>query len=424
MPICGCAGVTSLWERGSLGRKRIALLGSTGSIGVSALDVVAAHPERFEVVAMAAGANARRLVEQARRFRPQVVALEDREAATWAQRELADLPVAVLSGSDGVRRIGAWEHAELTLSALVGAAGLEPTLAALEAGKDVALANKECLVMSGALFMETARRAGVRVIPVDSEHSAIFQVLNNGRTEGMTLRNCGAICGFSQLILTASGGPFRGWTRERLAEVTPEQALAHPNWNMGRKITIDSATCMNKGLEVIEAHHLFGVAPERIRVVVHPESIVHSMVSYTDGSVLAQMGVPDMRTPIAVALAWPERINAPVATLDLPGIGVLTFSGPPDPEAFPCLELAYGALRQGGTAPAMLNGANEVAVAAFLAHRIGFLDIPRLIHWTLEQSVSGSMDSVGEVLEADLWARDRANEWITRYGWGGSGTKR
>ncbi|MBF0270481.1 MAG: 1-deoxy-D-xylulose-5-phosphate reductoisomerase [Magnetococcales bacterium] len=419
MPICVCAGAASPWERGSLGVKRIGILGSTGSIGVNALDVVAAHPDRFRVVALAAGTQVRRVIEQVRRFRPEVVAMGDEASAREVRHALAGEPVEVLSGETGVERVGGWESADMVLSAMVGAVGLRPTLAALRAGKDVALANKECLVISGALFMDAARRSGSRVIPVDSEHSAIFQALYNGQRAPLTLRpDEGNLHPETRLILTASGGPFRGWGRERLAGVTPEQALAHPNWNMGRKITIDSATCMNKGLEVIEAHHLFGVPAERIAVVVHPESIVHSLVAYPDGSMLAQMGLPDMRTPIAVALAWPERITAPVAALDLPALGVLTFAGPPDPEAFPCLPLAYQALKQGGTAPTVLNGANEVAVEAFLDHRIGFLDIPRLIQWTLEQTAPGGMNTVEELLEADRWARVRARDWIGRHGSG------
>ncbi|MBF0262517.1 MAG: 1-deoxy-D-xylulose-5-phosphate reductoisomerase [Magnetococcales bacterium] len=394
--------------------KRLAILGSTGSIGLSALDVVASQPERFEVVALAAGSNHRVMVEQARRFRPRVIALADERAAEEARRALAGESIEVLSGMAGVERIGGWPEATMVLSAMVGAAGLRPTLVALRAGKDVALANKECLVIAGSLFMAEAVKGGARVIPVDSEHSAIFQVLKNGRAtlDVVPLATEPGV----RLILTASGGPFRGWSRERLATVTPEQALAHPNWNMGRKITIDSATCMNKGLEVIEAHHLFGVAAERIEVVVHPESIVHSMVAYADGSVLAQLGVPDMRTPIAVALAWPERIAAPVPALDLPALGRLTFAGPPDPAAFPCLGLAYAALRAGGVAPAVLNAANEVAVAAFLERRIGFLDIPRLIQGCLEwPDPEGDGVSLEGLLAVDGWARSCAEAWMRRH---------
>ncbi|MBF0126723.1 MAG: 1-deoxy-D-xylulose-5-phosphate reductoisomerase [Magnetococcales bacterium] len=416
---CGCGRVARTRESFSLAVKKLALLGATGSIGVSALDVVAAHPDRFQVVALAAGSNVELLLDQTRRFRPQVVALWDEDGAARLRERLAGEPVTVLSGLAGVESVAAWEGVEMTLSAIVGAAGLRPTLAAIRAGKDVALANKECLVMAGALFMREARERGVRVIPVDSEHSAIFQVLFNGGRSFVTTvleeHHGGATPG---LLLTASGGPFRGYDRERLSTVTAAEALNHPNWSMGRKISIDSATCMNKGLEVIEAHHLFGVPPERIGVVVHPESIVHSMVVYPDGSVLAQMGVPDMRTPIAVALAWPERITTPVPPLNLAEVGRLHFYDPPDPVAFPCLELAYQALRQGGGAPAILNGANEVAVMAFLERKIGFLDIPRLIGWTLEGDTSGEPGSVSELLELDQGARARAEEWISRYGKG------
>ncbi len=398
--------------------RSIALLGCTGSVGVAVLDVVAAHPDRFRVVAMAAsGSNPSLLLEQIRLFRPKAVALWSVEAAERLRERLAGEPVEVLAGLTGVENIAAWDGVDMTVSAIVGAAGLRPTLAALRAGKDVALANKECLVMAGRFFMEEARRCGVRVIPVDSEHSAIFQVLFQGQRdqEEVSLH----VDPSARLILTASGGPFRGFDAQRLTGVTLAQALNHPNWSMGRKITIDSATCMNKGLEVIEAHHLFGVDPGRIEVVIHPESIVHSMVAWPDGSVLAQLGVPDMRTPIAVALAWPERIAAPVPALDLVRVGTLRFFGPPDPAAFPCLELAYAALRRGGGAPAILNGANEVAVHAFLDRRIGFMEIPSLIEWTLEQADdAGEPGSVSDILEVDHWARGRADEWIVRYGKG------
>lgn len=396
--------------------KQIAVLGSTGSIGVNALDVIAAHPDRFRVVALAAATNGALLLEQARRFRPEAVALWDEEAADGLRYHLAGEGIEVLSGPTGVERIGGW-GGDLTVSAIVGALGLQPTLAAVRAGKDVALANKECLVMAGALFMREVQRYGGRVIPVDSEHSAVFQVLHNG-SRGMTVSEREDGREDLRLILTASGGPFRGWSRERLSGVTVAQALSHPKWNMGRKISIDSATCMNKGLEVIEAHYLFGVSAGRIEVLVHPESIVHSMVAYADGSVLAQLGMPDMRTPIAVALAWPERIWAPVEALNLITAGPLTFYGPPDKDAFPCLGLAYGALEQGGRAPAVLNGANEVAVAAFLAEQIEFLDIPRLIEWVLEGVEAGELESVSDVLDADQGARLRAREWIVRYGKG------
>lgn len=408
--------MTQRWGHGSLAVKNIAVLGSTGSIGVNALEVIAAHPERFRVVALAAGSNLELLLEQVVRFQPEAVALFDDVGAFELRARLKNRAITVFSGLAGVECVAAWEGADLTLSAIVGASGLLPTLAAVRAGKDVALANKECLVMAGALFMGEVRHHGVRVLPVDSEHSAIFQVLNSGRSELATtvLPDGGEAAGL-RLILTASGGPFRGWSREQLESVTVAKALLHPSWSMGRKITIDSATCMNKGLEVIEAHYLFGVAPARIEVLIHPESIVHSMVAYGDGSVLAQMGVPDMRTPIAVALAWPERIWTPVPRLNLLDKGSLTFLPPPDPVAFPCLSLAYAALVQGGGAPAVLNGANEVAVAAFLSETIGFLDIPRLIQWTLEGVDAPELESIEALLDLDHRARMRAQEWIGRY---------
>ncbi|MEO5376452.1 MAG: 1-deoxy-D-xylulose-5-phosphate reductoisomerase [Magnetococcus sp. DMHC-6] len=355
--------------------KNIAILGSTGSIGVSTLDVIATHPDRFRAIALAAGRNSQLLIAQAKRFHPQVVAMHDIEAAREVAFELSGLGIEVLVGAEGIAAVGAWDGVHMTVSAIVGGDGLLPTMAAIRAGKEIALANKECLVMAGALFKREMEQHKGSLIPVDSEHSAIFQVLNNGQVtpklgegvgKGGHFVNPGRQSGFRELILTASGGPFRGWSREQLAQVTPTQALAHPNWKMGPKISIDSATLMNKGLEVIEAYWLFGVELDRIQVVVHPESIVHSMVSYADGSVLAQMGVPDMRTPIAVALAWPERIAVPVKPLDLAALGRLTFFGTPDPLVFPCLGLSYQALRQGGAAPAILNAANEVAVAAFL----------------------------------------------------------
>ncbi len=396
--------------------KKIALLGSTGSIGLSTLDVIAGHPHRFQVVSLAAGRNGRLLVEQARRFQPEVVAIRDPVVAEEVRQALAGEAIQVLSGEEGVVAAAAWDSATMTLSAIVGAAGLAPTLAAIRAGKDIALANKECLVMAGSLFMDEIARHDVRLIPVDSEHSAIFQALFNGRTDDITLHDGkGGPEKVGTLILTASGGPFRGWNQERLATVTREQALAHPTWSMGPKISIDSATIMNKGLEIIEAFHLFGLPGSHIQVVVHPESIVHSMVAYPDGSVLAQMGTPDMRTPIAVALAWPERITTGVTPLDLAQLGQLHFYPPPEKSAFPCLELAYRALELGGTAPAVLNAANEVAVAAFLRGNIGFADIPRLNGWTLETVPVVIPGSIEEILAMDQEARRKAGEWVTQH---------
>ena len=397
--------------------KNIAVLGSTGSVGVNTLDVIAAHPDRFRAVALAAHGNHALMVAQARRFQPEMVALRDAEAAQRAAEALAGTGIPVLSGMAGVVAVAQCASAQLTLSAIVGAAGLEPTLAAVRSGKDVALANKECLVMAGNLFMEEVPRHGVALIPVDSEHNAIFQVLFNGRVDagrhGLEERERRPI---RRLILTASGGPFRGWNRAQVSGVTVQQALNHPNWNMGRKITIDSATIMNKGLEVIEAYFLFGLPADQVTVVVHPESIVHSMVAYEDGSVLAQMGVPDMRTPIAVALAWPDRVATSVPPLDLVSAGQLRFFDAPDADAFPCLGLAYRALERGGNAPAVLNAANEVAVAAFLDGRIGFLDIPRLIECTLETVSAFVPGSIEAVMTTDQEARHKAGDWVSKNG--------
>ncbi|MBF0153130.1 MAG: 1-deoxy-D-xylulose-5-phosphate reductoisomerase [Magnetococcales bacterium] len=379
--------------------KNIAILGSTGSIGVNTLEVVAANPDRFRIVALAAGGNARLLASQARQFHPEVVAVADADAAVWLTRELADEPVRVLAGRQGVMEVAAWESVALVVSAIVGGAGLPPTLAAVRAGKDIALANKECLVMAGPLFMAEVARHKVRLLPVDSEHSAIFQVFSQKNA-------------IRRLILTASGGPFLGWKREQLAHITPEQALAHPKWSMGQKISIDSATLMNKGLEVIEAHWLFDVPVERIEVVIHPDSIVHSLVEYLDGSILAQMGVPDMRTPIAVALACPDRVPVPVPSLDLVAQGRLLFYPVPDRLDFPCLGLAYDALRLGGAAPTVLNAANEVAVAAFLERSLSFLDIARVIDQTMSSLGGLALGSLQEVMEVDAEARVKAREWV------------
>ena len=419
----------------SLAVKTVTVLGSTGSIGVNTLDVIGHCPKRFRVVALVAGSNATKLIEQALRFQPEVVAIQQTEMASMVRDALAGTTIRVLSGNAGVMTAATWESASMVVSAIVGAAGLEPTLAAIQAGKDIALANKECLVMAGTLFMEEVIRQKVRLIPVDSEHSAIFQVLFNGRPKagndeqlflhGPTTNTED----IRELVLTASGGPFRGWSRRKLQEVTPAMALAHPSWQMGRKISIDSATMMNKGLEVIEAFHLFGIAAEQIRVVVHPESIVHSMVSYRDGSVLAQMGVPDMRTPIAVALSWPERITTTVPDLDLAKIGQLNFFSAPKRIDFPCLELAYRALHQGGATATVLNAANEIAVAAFLDGKIGFLDISRLIEWTMDNTTtipptflpgstkasSTGAGSIEEILQTDREARCKAQEWIAQH---------
>ncbi len=382
-----------------MGVKPLAVLGSTGSIGVTTLDLVARFPERFQAVALAAGRNVERLAEQVRQFRPRLVATADADAANALRAAVPEFRGAILSGLDGLEQVATAVEAELVISALVGALGLRPTLRAIEAGKDVALANKEVLVVAGELVQAAARRARVNVFPLDSEHNAIYQAMHGHRRSDVR-----------RIVLTASGGPFLRTPREELRSVTPAQALKHPTWKMGSKITIDSSTLMNKGLEVIEAHWLFGLAPEQIDVVIHPQSIVHSLVEYVDGSVLAQLGIPDMAIPISYILAYPERLPlAHLPSLDLVQAGRLEFLTP-DVERFPCLALAYDALRAKGTAPAVLNAANEVVVDAFLNGRIGYLDIPRIAHAVLEGHALIERPSLDELLAADAWARRAAVE--------------
>ena len=376
--------------------KVVSILGATGSIGVSTLAVIRQFPERFRVAALAGGKNVALLAEEAREFRPALCAVLDEAAAGHLRALLGPGGPEVVSGAGGYRLAATLPEARMVVSAMVGAAGLVPTIAAIEAGKDIALANKETLVAAGGLVMGLARRHGVSILPVDSEHSAIFQALL-GNTRSAVRR----------ILLTASGGPFFRKSREELASVTPEQALKHPNWTMGRKITIDSATLMNKGLEVIEAHHLFGVPLSAIAVHIHPESIIHSMVEYVDGSVIAQMGIPDMKTPIAYALSHPERLPVENPPLDLFRLGTLSFFEP-DFGKFPCLRLAFEAGERGGTAPAVMNAANEIAVHAFLERRIGFADIAALIGRVMEAHRPGGETTLSAVLEADAWARAEA----------------
>ena len=380
--------------------KRIALLGSTGSIGVSCLEVVADFPEHFEIVALTGANNLQLLAAQIRRFRPQIAAVLNEADALTLRALVKETTTEILFGIEGLIACAAHPAAQMTLSAIVGAAGLVPTLAAIEAGKDVALANKETLVTAGALVMAAVARKGVRLYPVDSEHSALFQSLEGHRSRDVR-----------RLILTASGGPFRTWSLAQMQNVTPADALAHPNWSMGRKISIDSATMMNKGLEVIEAHWLFAVPVERINVQIHPQSIVHSMVEYCDGAVIAQLGVPDMKTPIAYALSYPERIPLKLPPLDLCSIGSLTFEEP-DLQRFPCLKLAYAAIAAGGVAPAVLNAANEIAVEAFLAGKIPFLAIPVLIEAVLDRHVPQIPAHLDDLLHADRFARVEARRLI------------
>lgn len=376
--------------------KKLSLLGSTGSIGTQALQVVQnlrEQGEKWEVAALAARSSVNRLEEQARKFHPEVVAVFDEGAALSLRQSLRDTDIQVLSGMEGLCEAAAWPGADLTLNAVVGMVGLQPTLAALQAGKALALANKETLVAGGAIVMEAARKRNLPILPVDSEHSAIFQCLQGCPERGA----------LKKLVLTASGGPFFGRSRQELAGVTREQALRHPNWDMGAKITIDSATMMNKGLEVMEASWLFDLPERRIEVVVHRESVIHSMVEYQDNAVVAQLGVPDMAVPIQYALTYPRRMPSPAGELDLCALGKLTFY-PPDREAFPCLELCREALRRGGLVPAAANGANEQAVALFLEGKIGFLDIPRLVEAAMARQAPGVV-TLETVLEADQEAR-------------------
>ena len=376
--------------------KKLSLLGSTGSIGTQALQVVQnlrEQGEKWEVAALAARSSVNRLEEQARKFHPEVVAVFDEGAALSLRQSLRDTDIQVLSGMEGLCEAAAWPGADLTLNAVVGMVGLQPTLAALQAGKALALANKETLVAGGAIVMEAARKRNLPILPVDSEHSAIFQCLQGCPERGA----------LKKLVLTASGGPFFGRSRQELAGVTREQALRHPNWDMGAKITIDSATMMNKGLEVMEASWLFDMPEHRIEVVVHRESVIHSMVEYQDNAVVAQLGVPDMAVPIQYALTYPRRMPSPAGELDLCALGKLTFY-PPDREAFPCLELCREALRRGGLVPAAANGANEQAVALFLEGKIGFLDISRLVEAAMDRQDPGVV-TLETVLEADQEAR-------------------
>ena len=380
--------------------KRLAILGSTGSIGVSTLEIVAAHPERFEVVSLTAGNNLDRLAKQILQFRPQMVAVLQPEDAVRLHRQLGQTSTTILAGIEGLIACATHEAVDMVVSAIVGAAGLMPTMAAIEAGKDIALANKETLVTAGPLVMEAVARNDVQLFPVDSEHSAIFQSLVGHRRSDVR-----------RLILTASGGPFRDRALAELKQVTPGDALAHPNWSMGRKISIDSATMMNKGLEVIEACWLFDLPSERVAVHIHPQSIIHSMVEYVDGAVIAQLGIPDMKTPIAYALSYPERLALDLPALDLCTLATLTFQAP-DLQRFPCLGLAYQAFAAGGTAPAVLNAANEVAVEAFLAGQIGFLDIAGTIRTTLEACRPVPLNHIDDVLRADRWGRHYARRLI------------
>ena len=385
----------------------ISVLGSTGSIGISTLDVIAQHPERYRAVGLAANTDVEGLFQQCERFQPTVVAMADQASAADLAKRLASIgsSIEVLAGEAGVIAIAELTDAEMVMAAIVGAAGLTPTLAAVRKGKRILLANKESLVVAGDLFMREAKAHKASVLPIDSEHNAVFQCMPQDFEQGLAAK------GVKRILLTASGGPFRTWTNDQLKSATPEQACAHPNWSMGRKISVDSATMMNKGLEVIEARWLFDATPEQIKVVVHPQSVVHSMVQYVDGSVLAQLGNPDMRTPIAHAMAWPERHGSGVASLDLFEVARLDFEEP-DTQRFPCLRLAFDAVAAAGVAPAVLNAANEVAVDAFLSKQLAFVRIPEIIETVLSQNLEGDLDSVEGLMAIDQAARAAAEQLI------------
>lgn len=389
----------------------VAILGATGTIGEHTLDVIARHPERFCAVALGARRDVGKLLAQCERFRPDYAALAEPQAAADLERALRQrgLPTRVLAGPGALEHIAALPEAPAVMAGIVGAAGLASTLAAARAGQRLMIANKESLVMAGPLLLAQARASGAMLLPIDSEHNAIFQCLPPGLAPGCEPP------GVRRILLTASGGPFLDWSAEQLATATPAQACKHPKWVMGRKISVDSATLMNKGLEVIEARILFGLAADRIDVVVHRQSLVHSLVEYVDGSLLAQLGSPDMRTPIAYALGWPERIDSGVQSLDLAQVGSLQFE-PPDTVRFPCLSLAREAARVGGLAPAVLNAANEVAVAAFLEGRLNFCGISQVIETVVGAGPSGTATDLDSVLAADAVARERAVREVARLG--------
>lgn len=374
--------------------RRISILGSTGSIGVQTLD--AAKNLKLEVLGLTANSNIKLLEKQIREFKPKVVSVGTQALAKELREKINDLDTDILFGKGGLNEVASLDGADTVVTSIVGIAGLIPTMKAIKAGKNIALANKETLVTAGGIVMEEAKKRGVQIIPVDSEHSAIFQSMMGNNPEGV-----------SKLLLTASGGPFRGKKLEDLKNVSLKEALDHPNWSMGSKITIDSATMMNKGLEVIEARWLFGIEPERIQVIVHPQSIIHSMVEYADGSIIAQLGSPDMRLPIQFALTYPERYDNDFSRLNLLEAGKLTFEEP-DLITFPCLQLAFDALRAGGTMPAAMNAANELAVGLFIEGRIRFLDIPKIIAGVMDKHSVNIKPSLDDIIEVDRWARDIA----------------
>ncbi|MCF4997773.1 1-deoxy-D-xylulose-5-phosphate reductoisomerase [Pseudomonas syringae] len=391
--------------------QQITVLGATGSIGLSTLDVIARHPDRYQAFALSGFTRLSELFALCVRHVPQFAVVPQTSAARSLQDDLraAGLPTRVLVGEEGLCQVAAAPEVDAVMAAIVGAAGLRPTLAAVEAGKKILLANKEALVMSGALFMHAVRKSGSVLLPIDSEHNAIFQCMPRDFSRGL-----GEV-GVRRILLTASGGPFRQTSMAELVDVSPDQACAHPNWSMGRKISVDSASMMNKGLELIEACWLFDARPSQVEVVIHPQSVIHSLVDYVDGSVLAQLGNPDMRTPIANALAWPERIDSGVAPLDLFAVARLDFEAP-DEQRFPCLRLARQAAEAGNSAPAMLNAANEVAVAAFLDGRVRYLEIASIIEEVLSLEPVVALDDLDAVFTADAAARNLAQQWLSRHG--------
>ncbi len=392
-------------------RKGVTILGSTGSIGVSTLDVLTRHADDYRVVALTANTGVDRLFEQCLTHVPEYAALADEDSAEQLSQKLkqAGCATQVLQGVEGLQKLASLDQTDYVMAAIVGAAGLLPTLAAARAGKRILLANKEALVMSGAIFMDEVRRHGAELLPIDSEHNAIFQCMPADIGTGLEQ------AGVNRILLTASGGPFRSTPLDELAGVTPAQAVAHPNWVMGRKISVDSATMMNKGLEVIEACWLFGTDHEKVQVVIHPQSVIHSMVGYNDGSVLAQLGNPDMRTPIAHALGWPRRIESGVEPLDIFDVAKLEFEKP-DFKRFPCLKMAYESLKIGGTATTILNAANEIAVDAFLNEKLGFCNIARLIEKTLENVSVTDANNLDAILRADAEARQAARQQVDALG--------
>ncbi|MBT5868261.1 MAG: 1-deoxy-D-xylulose-5-phosphate reductoisomerase [Nitrospinaceae bacterium] len=380
--------------------KKISLLGSTGSIGVNTLDVVERYPEKFKVIALSAGSNIEVFAQQIRKFKPAMAAIFDTTKVDALKKLVGDLKVEIVSGAEGAVAVAALSEADMVVSGVVGSAGLLPAMAALKAGKTLALANKETLVIAGELVLKEAECQNTRIIPIDSEHSAIFQALNGEKPERIR-----------KIILTASGGPFRTFTLKEMETVTVKQALKHPNWSMGAKITIDSSTMMNKGLEYIEAKWLFGVDTQ-VEVIVHAQSIIHSMIEFVDTSIMAQLGIPDMRVPIAYALTYPDRFDSELPSLDLASMGELTFEAP-DFERFPCLKLAMDAMDAGKTLPAVLNAANEVAVQAFLDERIPYKDIAEIIRMVMQNHNPVALQELQDVLEADRWAREETEKTIT-----------